>query len=90
MSLDIPIFEGGSIQAEIRRETSRVSALEQELRAFKLQIQKEVETAVFNMQSALQRVNTQEAAIAQARDALRIEQEKYGLGKGTILDVLDS
>lgn len=90
LSLSIPIFEGGSIQAEIRRETARVLAVEQELRSLRLQIQKEVETAIFNMRSALQRVNTQETAIAQARDALRIEQEKYGLGKGTILDVLDA
>jgi outer membrane protein TolC len=90
LALDIPIFEGGSIQAEINRETVMVSVLEQELRFLTLQIQKEVETAIFNMQSTWQRVKTQEAAIAQAREALRIEQEKYGLGKGTILDVLDA
>jgi outer membrane protein TolC len=42
------------------------------------------------MTSAMQRVNTQKTAVAQARDALAIEQEKYHLGKGTILDVLDA
>ncbi len=88
--LDFPVFEGGVIQARVRGETEKLSALREKLLSLKLLIQKEVETAVFNMESALQRVRTQEAAIAQAKEALRIEQEKYRLGKGAILDVLDA
>ncbi len=90
LRLEMPLFEGGRIQAEIRREQAKTSALRQKLRALRLRIQREVETSVFAMDSSRRRVETQEAAIAQGREVLRIEQEKYRLGKGTILDVLDS
>lgn len=90
ITLDLPVFEGGRIQARIRRETEKLSALREDLTSLRLRIQKEVETALYDMQSARQRVATQETAIAQAREALRIEQEKYRLGKGAILDVLDA
>jgi len=90
VSLDLPLFEGGSIQAEINREQARLTALERERQSLALLVQKEVRTAVLDMASALKRVNTQKTAVAQARDALAIEQEKYRLGKGMILDVLDA
>lgn len=90
LKLEMPLFEGGRIQAGIRKELQKSSVLRQKLTALRLRIQKEVETSVFNMESSRRRVETQEAAIAQAHEVLRIEQEKYRLGKGTILDVLDS
>ena len=90
ITLELPVFEGGRIQARIRQEAEKFSALREDLISLRLRIQKEVETALYDMQSARQRVATQETAIAQAREALRIEQEKYRLGKGAILDVLDA
>ena len=36
------------------------------------------------------RVQTTQAAIEEAKEALDIEQTKYNLGKGTIVDVLDA
>ncbi len=90
VTLELPVFEGGRIQARVRRETEKWSALREDLTSLRLRIQREVETALYDMQSARRRVATQEAAIAQAREALRIEQEKYRLGKGAILDVLDA
>lgn len=90
LTLDIPVFEGGRIGARVRREAARLSAAQEKVNSLRLRIQKEVETAILDIESARQRVAAQEAAIAQAREALRIEQEKYRLGKGTILDVLDA
>lgn len=90
LRLEMALFEGGRIQAQIRRELEKASALRQQLRALRLGIQQEVETAIYSMESSRRRIETQEAAIAKGREVLRIEQEKYRLGKGTILDVLDS
>lgn len=90
LNLEIPVFDGGRITSQINRDNHKYLAIKEELNGLSLQIQKEVESAMFSMQSALQRVNTQETAITQAKEALRIEQEKYALGKGTILDVLDA
>ncbi len=85
-----PLFEGGRIDARIRRERSRLSAERESLRKLQLQIQLEVETAVSNIESTKARVGSLEKAVEQAKESLRIEREKYDLGKGTIVDVLDA
>jgi outer membrane protein TolC len=45
---------------------------------------------VLNIGSAAQRVEATEKSIEQAKESLRIEREKYDLGKGAIVDVLDA
>ncbi len=86
----IPLFEGGRIAARIRRERSRLRAQEEALRELGLQIQLEVETATSIIESTRARVGVTEKAVEQAKESLRIEREKYDLGKGTIVDVLDA
>lgn len=88
--VDIPIFEGGRIEARIRQERFRLMAARERLRQLELQVQLDVETAVLNVGSARERVKATETAIEQAKESLRIEREKYDLGKGAITDVLDA
>ena len=90
MFLDIPLFEGGRISARIRRECSLLQAQQEALRTLELQIQLEVETASSNIEATIARVAVTEKAIEQAKESLRIEREKYELGRGAILDVLDA
>jgi len=90
MLLDVPLFEGGRIQAGIRRELSRLGAQQEALRRLELQIELQVQTAVSNIESTRARVRATEKAIEQARESLRIEIEKYDLAKGVIVDVLDA
>jgi len=87
---EIPIFQGGQIEARIRRERAKLSAARQRLRQLGLQIQLDVKTALLNIQSAYERVQATRTAIDQATESLRIEQEKYDQGKGSITDVLDA
>lgn len=88
--LDVPLFEGGRIGARIRRERSRLGAEQEVLRKLELQIQLEVETATSNIESTRARVGVTKKAVEQAKESLRIEREKYDLGKGAIVDVLDA
>ena len=88
--VDIPIFEGGRIEAGIREQKAKLAAAQERLRKLELQVRLDVETAVLNIASAQERVVATEAAIDQAKESLRIEQEKYDLGKGSITDVLDA
>ncbi len=85
-----PIFEGGRIDARIRDERAKLNSLIEQLRKLKLKIQLDVETAILNIKSASERVKATEASIAQAKESLRIEREKYAEGKGSITDVLDA
>jgi len=88
--MDIPVFDGGRIDAGIREERMELNAAMHRLRKLQLQIQLEVETAVINVNTAQDRIKATEKAIEQAKESLRIEQEKYDLGKGAIVDVLDA
>jgi outer membrane protein TolC len=88
--VDIPIFEGGRIEARVRQERARLAAAQERLRGLELQVQLDVETAVLNIGSARERVKATETAVDQGKESLRIEREKYDLGKGAIVDVLDA
>lgn len=88
--VDIPIFEGGRIAARVRQERAKLRAAQERLRRLELQIQLDVETAILNIGSAAERVRATEKAIEQAKESLRIERERYELGKGAIVDVLDA
>jgi len=87
---EFPIFEGGQIDARIREQKAKLAAARERLRDLELQIGLDVETARLNVTSSVERIRATEKAIEQAKESLRIEQEKYDLGKGAIVDVLDA
>jgi outer membrane protein TolC len=87
---DIPLFEGGQIDARVRQEQARLSAARYRLRELKLQIRLDVETAILNLRSARERIQATESAVGLAQESLRIERQKYDLGRGSITDVLDA
>jgi outer membrane protein len=87
---DIPLFEGGQIDARVRQEQAKLFAARYRLREVKLQIRLDVETALSNVRSARERIEATKAAVTLAAESLRIERQKYDLGKGSITDVLDA
>ena len=90
VEVEVPIFEGGRIEARVRKERAALAQAQETLRKLELQVRLDVETAVLNMTSTRERVRATEKAIEQAEESLRIERERYGLGKGSITDVLDA
>jgi outer membrane protein TolC len=87
--VDIPLFEGGQIDARIREEQAKLQTQRERLRKLALQIRLEVETAAANVNSIRQRIITTEKSVEQAKESFDIEKEKYEFGKSTITDVLD-
>jgi len=88
--LEFPVFDSGRISSKIKEEKAKLASLQEHLRKMELQIKLEVENAILNITSAKERISVAEKAIEQAKETLRIEQLKYELGKGTIIDVLDA
>lgn len=74
----------------MQEERARLAAAQQRLRQLELQIHLEVASALSDLASAAERVHATETSIAQARESLRIERQKYELGRGSIMDVLDA
>ncbi len=87
---DLPFFEGGRIRAKVRTERARMAAEQARLQQLEQKIQLEVETAFLNRQAASNRLEATATAVDQATESLRIEREKYELGRGAIVDVLDA
>lgn len=90
IEVGLSIFQGGQIRSRIQEAQARLSAARERLRGLQLQIRLEVETAVLQFRSAIERVRTLEKTVEQAEESLRIERQKYNLGKGAIIDVLDA
>ena len=90
LNIEFPLFEGGQTRARVREERAKLAAAQQRLQNLVLRIRLDVETAFADMTSASERVSATEKAVEQAGESLRIEQEKYALGRGAILDVLDA
>jgi outer membrane protein TolC len=87
---EIPIYEGGRVDAKVAEQRAKLSAARERLRSLELQVRLDVETALLNIRSSQQRIEAIKTAVEQADESLRIEREKYDLGKGAIVDVLDA
>jgi len=90
IAAEIPIIEGGRVEAKVAEQRAKLAAARERLRKLELQIRLDVETALLNIQSSQQRIEAIKTAVEQADESLRIEREKYDLGKGAIVDVLDA
>lgn len=90
IGVEIPILEGGQINAQVHEQRAALAAARERLRKLELQIRLDVETALLNLRSSRERIPSIQTAVEQAQESLRIEREKYDLGKGAIVDVLDA
>ena len=88
IEVKLDIFDGGSRRAEL----SRQHALEERATAMKQAasdaVRLEVRRAYYQADSSRQQVEVARAAIAQAQESLRINQDRYNSGLTTITDLL--
>ena len=85
--LTIPLFDR-SLYADLARERIQGEKAAQHLRAVENQIGLDIRTALAALTESRNRVTTAEAAVAQAEESFRIEQEKYASGAGVMVDLL--
>lgn len=90
VTLSIPLFEGGRNAAKIAEERALLAARQSSMEALRLRIESEIETAMLDIASAREQVESAHTAIEAAKEGLRIENVKYEQGKGTISEVLDA
>jgi len=64
--------------------------MEDQVRKIELQVGLDVETSLLDVTSSVKRVRANEKAVEQAKESLRIEQQKYSYAKGSVTDVLDA
>jgi outer membrane protein TolC len=86
--VDVPIFLGGRVNADVREQEARLAAALERWRKLELRIRQEVGAALADVRSSSARFDLAERAQSQATEAYRVETLKYEAGKSTVSDVL--
>ncbi len=88
LSLNIPIFLGWSVSERVQFAEVESKNSEIELSDLERNIKRELQSTFLDLQAALKALNVSENNVFAAEENLKIEEEKYSLGSGKLLDVL--
>jgi len=88
LGLNLPLFLGWSVSNRVQIAEVQSKNSEIELSDLEREIKKEIKTNFLDLQAAQKGLVVSEKNISAARENLKIEQEKYALGSGKLLDVL--
>ncbi len=90
VGLQLPIFDGFMTIANIRQAKARAAIADNQLRDAELQVALEVKEALLTIAEAAERIKVSKNGLASAEEDYRLSREKYGLGSGTMLELLDA
>ena len=90
VQLSFPIFDSGLRSGKIATAHAQTVKTEAQQESLRLNIVKQVRTAIAELKSARYRVKANNESLQEAILALNDEQKKYDVGKSTINDLLDA
>lgn len=90
MSIAAPLWQGGTLRAEVRAAKARVEAAAARYEKAVLTALRDVEDALVNEQKQNERMQRLEVRLQQAREAEQLARERYGRGVEGVLQVLDT
>lgn len=88
IELKFDIFQGGAKRAELARQRALAEKVVSMKEAFMDTVRLEVRRAYYDLDASRQQIEVARAAIAQAQESLRINQDRYESGLTTITDLL--
>ncbi|MBK9099664.1 MAG: TolC family protein [bacterium] len=88
LSLNFPLFLGWSVTNRVQLAEVQSKISEVEMSDLERDIKRQIKTTFLNLQAVQKGLVVSEKNIAAARENLKIEEEKYALGSGKLLDVL--
>ena len=90
VSVDWPIFDGGSRNRKVARSRAELSREEANLENRRLQIRQEVWATSTELERAYASIAANEANVSASTESLRVVQERYQNGAAVITDLLDT
>jgi len=90
ISISIPLFSGMKNSAKFQQAKIAVKETEHQAESLINSIKLEIKGAYYTMQEALEKVQTQQKTIEQAKEAQRLAHLMYSEGSSTQLDVLNA
>ncbi len=88
LELQLDLFQGGARKAQLAREKALQERIAAAHQAAGDQVRLEVRRAYYDFDSARQQVGVAHAAVGQAEESMRINQNRYDAGITTITDLL--
>jgi len=90
VSLSIPIFQGGARFANLGKARLNHKMNKEALNYNRREVDLQVKQAYYTVQQAKKKIAVTEDAEAAADETLRLNKEKYNLGAGTMLDLINA
>jgi outer membrane protein TolC len=89
-NMDLPIFEGGRLRANVRLQDAQAKEAALAYRAAVLSALHEVDNALAAYGSDQVRLQSLSATVARNREAVELARQRYASGVGAFIDVLDA
>jgi outer membrane protein TolC len=89
-TLTIPIFQGGSVHGDVLQADARLEQSRERLENIRAQIDSDVRTALFNLQSSADLVNVARSNIDLAEQTLVQSRDRFGAGVTDTVEVVQS
>jgi len=86
-NLNIPIFNGGLFTARRVEAELEANARAGDVQELKLEVNEQVRDAWYRAQEAFQSLDVTARLVAQSQEALRLAQERYDVGLGSIVEL---
>ena len=87
INLTLPLFDR-SLYADLSRQRIESERANARLKAVENQVRLDIRTALNSLEESKARIGATQQAVAQAREAYRIEQQRYKSGAGAVVDLL--
>jgi outer membrane protein TolC len=89
-TLSIPIFQGGSVHAEVLQADARLEQSRERMDNLRAQIDSDVRTALLNLQSSAEQVNVARSNIDLAEETLVQSRDRFRAGVTDTVEVVQS
>jgi outer membrane protein len=86
-NLDIPVFNGGLFSARRAQAELQANARSQDAKELSLEVSEQVRNAWYRANEAFQSLDVSSQLVTQAREALRLAQDRYDAGLGSIVEL---
>ena len=90
LTLSVPIFSNWATENQVQFAQVTYLNAQEDLSALKRQIKIEVKQGYLNLVAAKKSLDVATKNVTAAEETRKINQERYNLGSGTILDVLQA
>lgn len=89
-SLNIPIFQGGSVHGDVLKAEAQVAQSRERMENLRGQIDADVRTALLNLESSAQQVKVAESNVGLAEETLRQSRDRFSAGVTDTVEVVQS